>query len=252
MEPDPEDPGKSILTILGSEGRDHIEVKKACHDGRYVVRIRELSTGVKKKFYFDEELSKIIVYGYGGDDFIEVSRKIHVDAELNGGQGDDRLCGGAGDDLLLGGAGDDVLTGGSGDDLLRGSCGNDLLIGGRGDDRLYGGCGDDTLVGGSGNDVLEGRGGDDVLIGGSGKDVLKGGSGEDTLIDGSCRHRHSKLFSYNSYRHTKNRSCSSQGNQVTSNITPYQKKITPFKENKMAYPSGHGNKKTTTPKRCHR
>ena len=83
--------------------------------------------------------ASIAVFGYGGDDDIELAGSIDVRSCLNGGAGNDRLKGGAGNDILLGGAGDDLLVGGSG---------RDLLIGGFGADRLVGNSDDDILIAG--------------------------------------------------------------------------------------------------------
>ena len=71
-----------------------------------------------------------------------------VDADVNGGDGDDHLEVNAWN--VDGGNGDDVLFGGSGDDVLHGE---------RGDDRLSGGLGDDTLVQGQGSGPSSADGG---------------------------------------------------------------------------------------------
>lgn len=136
LEPDADNPGKSILTITGSEGRDKIEVTKACRSDRYAVTIHQRDNGYKEKFRVNKALSKIVIYGKGGNDILKVSRKIRVGAVL---------CGGSGNDRLYGGSGKDYLYGGNGRDKLYGRRGNDLLIGGAGKDRLRGGRGHDIL-----------------------------------------------------------------------------------------------------------
>lgn len=84
--------------------------------------------------------TRLIAYGRGGDDDIQVAGSITVASWLYGENGNDRLRGGAGDDILLGGDGDDALVGGSG---------RDLLIGGAGADRIVGNADDDILIAGS-------------------------------------------------------------------------------------------------------
>ena len=83
---------------------------------------------------------RVVVEGRGGDDVLAVSRHVHADAWIDGGDGDD---------LVKGGSGDDVLDGGSGDDLLVGRGGNDLLIGGTGADALFGNAHEDVLIAGT-------------------------------------------------------------------------------------------------------
>ncbi|MFP5441344.1 MAG: Ig-like domain-containing protein [Gammaproteobacteria bacterium] len=143
-------------------------------------------------------------------------------AQIEGGNGNDRIFGsngndyvyaGAGADLIVGGGGDDYILGddalttiekaraGGDDDLIYGGAGNDFLFGERGDDVLHGGAGDDRLRGGLGSDALFGGDGNDDLSGDSGEtiwgqpslaevfllhgdDFLDGGAGDDLLSGG--------------------------------------------------------------------
>jgi Ca2+-binding RTX toxin-like protein len=143
------------------------------------------------------------VYGYGGDDDIELdvafpsgSNDIGI-----GGPGRDCIDGGGGADLMLGGPGDDnrtcefaafvdpraALTGGPGNDTIDGGPGDDSMNGIFDDDTLIGGPGDDLLndpspldkdrlLGGPGTDTLDARDGDgaDIVDGGPGKDDCSG------------------------------------------------------------------------------
>jgi Ca2+-binding RTX toxin-like protein len=82
--------------------------------------------------------SRIIVYGYGGNDDITIAGGISLPSFLYGGDGNDRLKGGGGSNVLIGGDGDDLLVGGNS---------RDFLIGGNGSDRLVGNASDDILLG---------------------------------------------------------------------------------------------------------
>src|SRR5207244_7019680 len=83
----------------------------------------------------------LLVYGYGGNDTIQLTGGLTAPAFLFGGDGNDTLdaSGSTANNVLVGGAGADVLTGGSGRDLLIGGLGADTLRGGGGDDILIGG-----------------------------------------------------------------------------------------------------------------
>ncbi|MEO2048251.1 MAG: hypothetical protein ABGX16_16990 [Pirellulales bacterium] len=110
---------------------------------------------------FAAAISKIKVYGLGGNDVITVDSDISA-----------RLYG-------YGGSGNDTITGGGGNDIINGESGNDILFGGNGHDTLYGGYGQDNLYGQNGNDRLYGGnryGGYDNSV-----DKLWGGSGYDTF-----------------------------------------------------------------------
>jgi Ca2+-binding RTX toxin-like protein len=84
----------------------------------------------------------LLVYGYGGDDTLQLAGGLAVPALLFGGDGYDSLD-------------------------ASGSIANNVLVGGAGNDWLYGGSGRDLLFGGLGADTLRGGGGDDLLVGSS-------------------------------------------------------------------------------------
>jgi Ca2+-binding RTX toxin-like protein len=73
---------------------------------------------------------RIVVYGQGGHDLIQLNAGIQTDAWLFGGPGNDILVGGAGDDILVGSTGDDILYGFGGRDLVFGGLGQDFVHGG--------------------------------------------------------------------------------------------------------------------------
>ncbi len=99
-------------------------------------------------------IQTLLVYGFAGNDVLEVSGGI---GEVYGGDGYDVLIGDYLDDELYGDNQGDYLFGNAGNDLLDGGDGNDVLDGGVGDDILYGGSGNDTFRFGQGygNDYIE-------------------------------------------------------------------------------------------------
>jgi len=171
--PDPDDPDKTILAVGGTNGSDVITVQPGSDspDGLQV-KVHEKDTGTRWVMEFSAAVDGILVLGRAGDDSIGVSQRVAIDAELNGGAGDDRIVAGAGNDLLFGGDGHDRIWGRFGDDQVFGEDGDDWLFGGLGDDVLFGGDGNDVLFGGPGNDELYGGDGYDILFGGFGDDML--------------------------------------------------------------------------------
>jgi Ca2+-binding RTX toxin-like protein len=146
-----------------------------------------------------------------------------VEADLDGGTGNDRLFGSGAADALDGDSGNDILDGGPGADDLRGGSNADVLSytsrgeplfvtvgsgedndGGatdqtgsrrdtvRGDiEQVLGGSGGDTILGDGSPDSLVGGGGADRLFGLSSSDHLDGGIGNDRLSGG---HGGDRLF----------------------------------------------------------
>ncbi len=134
LQTDPCDSTETALVVGGTNDRDTIRFVPQGNDGDIKVLINGTSQGI---FH---PTGRIIAYGLGGDDDIQVADSITLPAVLYGNDGDDRLQGGGGPTILLGGAGDDNLNGGKG---------RNVMIGGFGSDRLVGGAGDDILIGGT-------------------------------------------------------------------------------------------------------
>jgi extracellular elastinolytic metalloproteinase len=135
LQADPLIPGATDLVVGGGDTTaDAIHFDPAGNDGTIAVTLNGVVLGNYRP------TGRLIAFGQGGDDDIEVAGGIGVQAWLYGGAGNDLLKGGGGLSMLMGGAGDDTLIGGSG----RG-----LLIGGQGADRLVGGASDDLLIGGT-------------------------------------------------------------------------------------------------------
>jgi extracellular elastinolytic metalloproteinase len=135
LQADPLIPGATDLVVGGGDATaDAIHFDPVDNDGTIAVTLN----GVVLGNY--QPTGRLIAFGQGGDDDIEVAGSIGLQAWLYGGAGNDLLKGGGGLSLLMGGAGDDTLIGGRG----RG-----VLIGGQGADRLVGGASDDLLIGGT-------------------------------------------------------------------------------------------------------
>lgn len=163
------------LQIVGSDGKDRVEVKLAANS-RLEVRLK--TPGGTDVDFLDsaDQIEHLLISLRGGDDEAVIEKSLRIAAQIDGGEGHDKIASGAGDDLLIGGPGNDEI---------KGRRGADTLDGGTGDDRLDGGTGNDTLLGGADNDILEAQDGDDLVDGGDGNDTLKGGNGNDRLLGGT-------------------------------------------------------------------
>jgi VCBS repeat-containing protein len=121
-------PGKTALVINGTGGDDVIAVNAAT--GGVQVLFSGSSRGV-----FNPN-GRVIVYGYAGNDAIQVAGSVPNVSWLYGGSGNDSLNLGNGGGIAFGGGGNDTLSGGSGRDILVGGDGGDRLVGNPGDDIL--------------------------------------------------------------------------------------------------------------------
>jgi hypothetical protein len=136
VQPDADHPGKFALIVQGTEGSDHIQITP--DNGQLRVQID--GPGVHYDQEFALPISRLEVYGQGGNDHIEIDPAVTAAAFVFAGDGNDHVEAGGGPTVLVGGGGNDELVGGSGPTIL---------IGGKGHDHLEAGTGSTILIGGS-------------------------------------------------------------------------------------------------------
>jgi Ca2+-binding RTX toxin-like protein len=203
-----------VLTFDGTDSNDEVSISRNAGDGDIDVWIE----GWKERFPA-ADVSRIALFGRGGNDVLKLHPSLRIAATLDGGAGDDVLLGGAASDELRGSDGGDYLSGFAGDDYLNGGRGDDALRGGDGKDeldyssrtanlvvtlddvqndgeigegdyaapdveRVRGGSGNDDITGSPWLNLLYGNEGDDTLRGGAGADGLYGAAGNDRFDGG--------------------------------------------------------------------
>jgi Ca2+-binding RTX toxin-like protein len=177
-----------VLRVFGTSGADNIRIyQHTTAPTRLMVQLN----GVKHSFKLDL-ISRIKIYGYGGDDqiaFIEKYGKLGLRTNVDVGAGDDLIYTGGGRDTIDAGLGDDTVASGNNDDAVNGGNGDDSIVGGNGNDTISGGDGSDYLAGNRGNDQR--GGGDDqspdTIDGNDGVDVLFGQAVIDVFFAGTGR-----------------------------------------------------------------
>jgi hypothetical protein len=127
--PDACHPGETALVVNGTALDDNIHISPS--SGGLVVTVNGVAQGPYNP------TGRIIVFGYGGNDNVQLAGSIANPAWLYGDDGNDRLNLGNGGGIAFGGNGNDELLGGNS---------RDVLVGGDGVDRLVGNSGDDILI----------------------------------------------------------------------------------------------------------
>jgi Ca2+-binding RTX toxin-like protein len=199
-----------VLYIIGTNGKDVVHVNATCGDRLNVHANfdvgrrhrgncdedledddwsdddegRDARKGAEHYRFKVSDVTRIEMRLCGGDDVGHVTRRVKINALIDGEDGDDKLRGGGGNDTVRGGSGDDKLWAATGNDLLDGGDGNDKLFGGQGSDTLLGGRGNDQIRADGGADSISGGDGNDVIFAGRGNDTIDGGAGDDDIHEG--------------------------------------------------------------------
>jgi hypothetical protein len=137
------------LRIYGTDNADTIFVKQIDNQ----VSVQGLSVTAAGKLAPSLNVlnvKKIEVYGYGGNDVVNLEA-VNIPSMVFGGDGDDIIIGSQANDYLFGGNGNDKIWGRGGNDKLYGEAGNDWLYGENGNDYLNGGTGRDQFFGRNAN-----------------------------------------------------------------------------------------------------
>src|SRR5262249_17346567 len=121
LERDGENPGKSVLIVLGTQAADSIEIGATGLGVRVQIRSHEVDVDQT----FTTPLSRIEVYSQGGGDRIEIGDEVTTPALVFGGAGSDRIHAGGGPSVVIGAGGRDELNGGAGAAILIGGAGAD-------------------------------------------------------------------------------------------------------------------------------
>jgi phospholipase C len=136
VQPDANNQGKFALIVQGTEGNDNISISE--DGGNIEVMIK--SKGVNYDHFFAQAISRLEIYGQGGNDKITVDPAVTIPAFIFAGDGNNTIKAGSGPSVVVGGEGDNTLTGGSG---------LGILIAGAGKSQLKAGSGGTILIAGT-------------------------------------------------------------------------------------------------------
>jgi phospholipase C len=128
VQPDADSVGKYTLVVQGTEASDKIDITQ--DGGEVHVRIKARGTNFDR--FFPQAISRIEIYGQGGNDKITVAPDVTTPSYIFAGNGNNTIKGGGGPTVIVGGSGDNVLTGGSGPSIIIGGSGHERLTTGSG------------------------------------------------------------------------------------------------------------------------
>ncbi len=94
-----------------------------------------------------------IIYGLGGNDYIEGGR---ANDYIDAGTGKNVVYGMSGDDFITAGDGKNYISGGEGNDVIQTTGGRNILVGGHGNDTILANAGSNVIVSGQGHNTIEG------------------------------------------------------------------------------------------------
>jgi phospholipase C len=127
LQPDADNVGKFALIVGGTESSDHISVTQDDTTHSITVTIDNGALDFSQSFD-GGKISRIEVYGQGGNDHVEIASNVTTPAFVFSGGGNDHVEAGGGPSVVVGGQGNDHLNGGTGFSILIGGAGNDQLV----------------------------------------------------------------------------------------------------------------------------
>jgi phospholipase C len=124
LQPDANNIGKNVLVVMGTEVADHIQIGLT-HAGQLEVQI---DSAHFDRAFDPAQISRIQVYGQGGNDHVEIASQVTLPAMIFAGDGNNHIEGGSGNTVIVGGAGNNQISAGAGRNLLIGGTGNTRIV----------------------------------------------------------------------------------------------------------------------------
>lgn len=118
--------GLNTLVVLGTEARDDIHLSVSTDGTQVIVQLSARDPG--RQFPL-AQISRIQVYGQGGNDRIIIDPNVVLPAQIFAGSGNNHIQTGNGNTVVVGGKGNNTIDGGSGRNILIGGLGRSVING---------------------------------------------------------------------------------------------------------------------------
>ncbi len=170
--------GTELFVVSGSTTNDQVQIAAAgaSATGSTGVGVTGTLNGVAVAATFNQPLTMLRVFGYGGSDFVQLAGSLTVSAAITLGDGNNTV--------LAPGNGATTVVAGNGNDNVRLGSGNDSVTLGNGNNNVVLGNGNNVVVTGNGADNILAGNGNNLIAAGLGPHAVLVGNGSNILIDG--------------------------------------------------------------------
>ena len=190
----------STLFVVGANTADYAQISPAGSksDGTTGLQVNATLNNDYTSKSFSQPFTAIDVYGYGGNDNIQLTASLTLPTTIVEGNGNNYLLLAGGNDSVTLGSGGNQVFGGNGNKTITSSDaagtsgyislgnGNENIQLGQGNDQVVLGSGNNTVTSGNGNDAVTATGtGNNVITLGNGSDSINTGNGTDVISLGS-------------------------------------------------------------------
>ncbi len=191
--------GADVYIIGGLTSNDQVQIKPigSSNTGSTGVQVTATLNGTSTTTTFRQAFSAIQVFGFAGNDTINLAATLTISANISAGNGNDNVTAGSGSNtIMLGNGNDNITTGGGlntitlgdGNDNVTAGNGSNTVALGNGNDNVAAGNGSNTVTLGNGNDTIKVGNGDNVVVEGNGNDTITAGNGSNLIVAGLGQH----------------------------------------------------------------
>jgi hypothetical protein len=170
--------GTQVYIVGGNTTNDQIQVNPVgtSMTGSTGVQVKGSLNGVATTMTFPQAVTFVEVFGFSGNDTIQLAASLTVSATISAGNGND---------TVQAGSGPITVTLGNGNDTVLLGKGNNTITLGNGNDVVQLGSGNNVVVTGKGNNTIQAGNGDNLIAAGLGQHTVQVGNGSNILIDGT-------------------------------------------------------------------
>lgn len=144
------------LYLVGGNTNDRVQVLpyRTSATGSTGIQVSSVLNGVAASVPYLQSFASVSIYGFGGDDAIQVARSLTVNFVVVEGDGDNHIQLGQGHNTVTLGNGDNALQVGNGNNVVVAGSGSNSLLAGNGNNLIAAGLGEHVVVAGTGTNIL--------------------------------------------------------------------------------------------------
>jgi hypothetical protein len=170
--------GGQVFIVGGNTTNDVVQISPigSSTTGSTGVQVKGNINSVATATTINQAVTALVIYGFSGNDTIQLANSLTVNATISAGNGND---------TVQAGSGNINVTLGNGNDTVQLGNGNNTVTLGNGNDTVLLGNGNNVVVIGNGTDTIQAGNGDNLIAAGLGQHTVLVGNGSNILIDGT-------------------------------------------------------------------